>query len=56
LEHLGFTVIDEWYILSEFHGWTEGSTKGKMGDIMGKPNEEDLSKIKENAENSARTF
>jgi len=56
LEHLGFTVIDEWYILSEFHGWTEGSTKGKMGDIMGKPNEEDLSKIKENAENLARTF
>jgi flavodoxin len=55
LEHLGFIVIDEWYILSEFHGWTEGSTKGKMGD-MGKPNEEDLSKIKENAENLARTF
>ncbi|MGD0979181.1 MAG: flavodoxin domain-containing protein [Candidatus Bathyarchaeia archaeon] len=56
LEHLGFTVIDEWYILSEFHGWKEGSTKGKMGDIMGKPNGEDLFKIKENAENLARTF
>ena len=56
LEHLGFTVIDEWYILSEFHGWKEGSTKGKMGDIMGKPNEEELSTIKKNAENLARTF
>jgi len=40
LEHLGFTVIDEWCILSEFHGWEEGSTKGRMGDIRGKPSKE----------------
>ena len=53
-EHLGFTVIDEWYILSEFHGWKEGSTKGPMGDIRRKPSEEDLRKIKEDAENIAR--
>ena len=44
-EHIGFTVLDEWYILSEFHGWEEGSTKGRMGDIMGKPTEDDLNKI-----------
>ena len=25
-EHLGFTVLDEWYILSEFHGSLEHST------------------------------
>ena len=55
-EHLGFTVTDEWYILSEFHGWEEGSTKGKMGDIRGKPNKEDLRKIKEDAENLARSL
>lgn len=49
LEHIGFTVIDEWYVLSEFHGSLENSTKGRMGDIRGKPTEEDLQKIKENA-------
>jgi len=45
-EHLGFTVVDEWYILSEYHGSEERSTKGRMGDIRGKPTEEDLQKIR----------
>ncbi len=53
-EHLGFTVIDEWYVLGEFHGWEEGSKKGAMGDLRGRPNEEDLMKVKEDAENIAR--
>ena len=48
-EHIGFAVIDEWYILSEFHGSLENSTKGRMGDIRGKPTSEDLQKIKENS-------
>ena len=46
-EHIGFNVIDEWYILSEFHNSLEASTKGRMGDIRGKPTSEDLQKIKE---------
>jgi hypothetical protein len=25
-EHLGFRVLDEWYVLSEFHGSEENST------------------------------
>jgi hypothetical protein len=41
-EHLGFTVVDEWYVLSEFHGSLENSTAGRMGDIRGLPNDEDL--------------
>ena len=41
-EHIGFTVIDEWYVLSEFHGSLENSTKGRMGDIRGKPTAEEL--------------
>jgi hypothetical protein len=41
-EHLGFEVKGEWYIVAEFHGWKEGSTKGKLGDIRGRPNKEDL--------------
>jgi flavodoxin I len=31
-EHLGFTVIDEWYVLSEFHDSLKNSTQGRMGD------------------------
>jgi multimeric flavodoxin WrbA len=48
-EHLGFTVVDEWYILGEFHGSEERSTRGRMGDIRGRPNEEDLRKVKQDA-------
>ena len=52
-EHIGFNVIDEWYILSEFHGSLENSTKGRMGDIRGKPTSEDLEKVKEDIERVA---
>lgn len=52
-EHIGFNVIDEWYVLSEFHGSPENSTKGRMGDIRGKPTAEDLRKIKEDAKRVA---
>jgi flavodoxin len=45
-EHIGFTVLDELYVVGEFHGSLEESTKGKLGDIRGRPNAEDLSKVK----------
>jgi hypothetical protein len=48
-EHLGFTVLDEWYLVGEFHGKVEESTQGRLGDIRGRPNEEDLRKVKEDA-------
>jgi len=50
-EHLGFTILDEWYILSEFIASEERSTKGRMGDIRGKPTIEELQKIKIKAKN-----
>jgi multimeric flavodoxin WrbA len=46
-EHLGFTVLDEWYVVGEFHGSEELSTQGRLGDIRGRPNEEDLQKVTE---------
>ena len=52
-EHIGFTVLDEWYVLSEFHGSLERSTKGRMGDIRGKPTEEELQKIRKDAKKLA---
>jgi flavodoxin len=47
--HLGFNILGEWYVLSEFRGNLENSTQGKMGDIRGKPNAEDLLKIMQNS-------
>ena len=55
-EHLGFTILDEWYVLSEFHGSLENSTMGRMGDIRGKPTETELRKIKEDAAHLAITL
>jgi len=49
-EHIGFTVIDEWYVLSEFHGREDYSTKGRMGDIRGKPTKGELLKVRKDAE------
>lgn len=47
LEHLGFEVRGEWYVVGEFHGWKELSTRGRLGDIRGRPNAEDLARIEE---------
>jgi flavorubredoxin len=46
-EHLGFEVEDEWYVVGEFHGREDNSTKGRLGDIRGRPNREDLRKVRE---------
>lgn len=46
-DHLGIEVEGEWYVLGEFHGKEDNSTKGRLGDIRGKPTPEDLRKIKE---------
>jgi hypothetical protein len=48
-EHLGFTVLDELYVVGEFHGSEEISTRGVLGDIRGRPNQEDLRKVKQEA-------
>jgi flavodoxin len=48
IEHLGFEPAGEWYTIGEFHGREEFSTKGRMGDIRGRPNQQDLNNIKRN--------
>ena len=48
-EHLGFNVLDEWYIVGELHGSEDASTQGKLGDIRGLPSEADLDKVKRDA-------
>ena len=51
---MGFNIIAEWYILSEFHGSLENSTQGRMGDIRGKPTREELVKITEDTARLAK--
>jgi len=48
-EHLGFAVVDEWYVLAEFHGNEVLSTTGHMGDVRGLPSEQDLARIQDQA-------
>ena len=52
-EHLGFTIADEWYILSEFVGDEANSTLGRMGDIRGLPSGADLARLRTAAKNLA---
>lgn len=46
-EHLGFDVAAKLYIIGEFHGREDLSTIGKLGDIRGRPNQQDLDDVKE---------
>ncbi|AFM25891.1 flavodoxin family protein [Desulfomonile tiedjei] len=42
-DHLGFTILAEWHFVGQYHGNLEMLNKiGRMGDISGRPNEEDL--------------
>jgi len=46
-DHLGFTIVDEWYYIGDFK---EAPMKklnrgGRMGDISNRPNEQDLEEI-----------
>jgi multimeric flavodoxin WrbA len=53
-EHLGIPVVAEWYMVGEFHGSREASTKGRLGDIRGRPTGEDLAGVKRDAMELAR--
>jgi quercetin dioxygenase-like cupin family protein len=48
-EHMGFTVLDEWYVAAEFHGSEAASTEGRMGDVRGLPSDDDLRKVNRDA-------
>ncbi len=47
--HLGIRVLDEWYVVGEYRGKEEANTKGCLGDIRGRPNDEDLRQVRERA-------
>jgi len=47
LEHLGFKVLDEQYVVGEFHTWRKASVNGYLGDIRGRPSQEDLAQVEQ---------
>ncbi len=55
-EHLGFTVRGEWYVVGEFHGSEEASTMGRLGDIRGRPNEDDLRRVRQDVARLVRAL
>ena len=46
-EHVGIPVLAEWHVVGEFHSSLEMSTEGRLGDIRGRPNEEDLNAVRQ---------
>ena len=46
-DHLGFTILDEWYIVGEFKtdDFKKMNIGGRLGDITGRPDERDLNEI-----------
>lgn len=54
--HLGYEVVGEWYTVGEFHGSEENSTKGKLGDIRGRPSQQDLDDIAGNVKDLLKTI
>jgi putative NADPH-quinone reductase len=45
--HLGFAVLGKWCIVGEFRGSLENSTLGRLGDIRGRPDEQDLERVRQ---------
>lgn len=55
-EHLGFDIKGEWYEVGEFHDWEAGSIKGRLGDIRGRPNADDLALVELKSSQLARSM
>jgi flavodoxin len=56
-DHLGFEIIGEWYVVGEFHGKLQPlSISGRLGNIVGRPNEADLQDIAEKVKGILRVY
>jgi flavodoxin len=49
LDHLGYTIVGEWYVVGEYNTerLRDRSMDGRLGDIRGRPNDEDLREVAE---------
>ena len=48
-DHLGFHILDEWYVVGEYHpeSMRKMSEKGRLGDIRGRPDQHDLQEVEQ---------
>jgi len=48
-DHLGYTIVEEWYVVGEYKPdrLRNNSIGGRLGDIRGRPNKEDLKDVAE---------
>lgn len=48
-DHLGYNIIEEWYVVGEYitENLKEHNIHGRLGDIRGRPNENDLREVVE---------
>jgi flavodoxin len=48
-DHLGYSIVAEWYVIGEYNTekMRQHSVSGRLGDIRGRPNEEDLRDVAE---------
>lgn len=48
-DHLGYNIVDEWYLVGEYlvDSHRDHSVGGRLGDIRGRPNREDLKEVAE---------
>ena len=55
-EHLGYSVLDRWHIVGEFHNKTDENTQGRMGNISGRPNDKDLLDVENRVKGALRAL
>jgi hypothetical protein len=48
-DHLGYSILAEWYVVGEYktERLREMSVSGRLGDIRGRPNDQDLKDVEE---------
>ncbi len=56
-DHLGYTIVGEWHIVAEYNteNLKKHSIDGRLGDIRGRPNAQDLQDITEKVKGVFRT-
>ena len=56
-DHLGYTIVGEWYIIGEYEDrFRDRSISGRLGDIRGRPNADDLKEVAEKVKGILKAF
>jgi len=57
-DHLGYSIVEEWYVVGEYKtdGLRNRSIGGRLGDIRGRPNTEDLKDVAEKVKGILKAF